>query len=68
MPEHKRLKYFLDQFVNYWLFCNHTYEQFENTFKDVKERANQKLQFENWLFFRRWLSDLASPNLLFSKS
>ena len=54
MPEHKRLKYFLDQFVNYWLFCNHTYEQFENTFKDVKERANQKLQFEtNIRIFRK---------------
>ena len=54
MPEHKRLKYFLDQFVNYWLFCNHTYEQFERTFLDVKERANQKMQFEtNIKIFRK---------------
>jgi len=54
MPEHKRLKYFLDQFVNYWLFCNYIHEQFKETYENAKQKSDQKMQFEtNIRIFRK---------------
>ena len=52
-------------------YCTHGLKNKQQTDSQPISGENvddQKLQFENWLFFRRWLSDLASPNLLFSKS
>jgi len=54
MPEHQRLKYFLSQFVNYWLFCNYIHEQFKETYENAKQKSDQKMQFEtNIRIFRK---------------
>ena len=54
MPEYKRLKYFMDQFVNYWLFCNYIHEQFKETYENAKQKSDQKMQFEtNIRIFRK---------------
>ena len=46
-PEPRRLKFFLSHFINYWLFCNNNYEEFESTVQQVEKKARQRGQLEN---------------------
>ena len=48
-PEPRRLKFFLSHFINYWLFCNNNYEEFESTVKQLEKKAGQKGQLENMI-------------------
>ena len=41
-PDSKRLRYFLCQFVNYWLFCNTYYEEFASEMSHVENKSKSR--------------------------
>ena len=46
-PDPKRLRYFLSQFVNYWLVCNYYYEEFETEVRHVENKANSRTDLDH---------------------
>ena len=46
-PDSKRLRYFLSHFVNYWLFCNTYYEQFDSEVLHVENKFRSRSDLDN---------------------